>query len=146
MRVAAFQVITLTALAACSMAETLPATHIVPGQPFSLKPGQVAAAQDGRLRVGFDAVSSDSRCPKGEQCVWAGDATVRVWVESQGGARRTGELHTAPNLTRALAVSGQELLLVKLEPYPIRGKPIAPGDYVSTFTLAAAGSGAAADR
>jgi hypothetical protein len=111
---------------------------VQPGQPFALKAGQVAAAADG-LRIGLDGVSADSRCPKGEQCVWAGDATVHVWWQQAGGARQSGELHTAPGRAASIAVAGRSLRLLRLEPWPVSGRPIAPVDHVAHLLLDAAG-------
>lgn len=146
MRRAALTVITLAAAAACSMAETQPGVTFDAGTAFQLKPGQVAALRDGRLRLGFDAVTGDSRCPKGEKCVWAGDATLRLWIEPRGGAREMRELHTSPRGAQALPVLGQELRLLALDPYPVSGKAIAPADYVATLSLAAPAPAAAPER
>ncbi len=146
MRRAALMVLALTAAAACSMAETQPSVTMEPGTAFQLKPGQVAALRDGRLRVGFDAVTSDSRCPKGVQCVWAGDATVRLWSEARGGTRALHELHTTPRGAQSVSVLGQELRLLSLDPYPVGSRPIVPADYVVTLTLSAAGTASASER
>jgi hypothetical protein len=117
------------------------------GQPFQLQPGQVAAvaaggasAGDG-LRVGFDGVGSDSRCPKGEQCVWAGDATLRVWLQARGGPRHDGEVHTAQGRARSFTAAGHTLQLVRLDPAPISGRALAASDYLATFTLEPARQG-----
>jgi hypothetical protein len=128
------------------MAETQAAGPVELGQAFILKPGQAAALHDGRLRVGFIGVTADSRCPKGEQCAWAGDATVSVWVESRSGARVMHDLHTSANRTQSAAMPGQELRLVTLEPYPVSGRTIAPNEYQATLMLTQPGSAGTAER
>src|SRR5262245_2914355 len=44
------------------------------GRPFEMKPDEVVAIQG--LRITFEGVADDSRCPTGAQCVWAGDAAA----------------------------------------------------------------------
>lgn len=109
---------------------------IEPGHPFVLKPGQqaVAAGADG-LRIGFDGVAADSRCPKGEQCVWAGDATVRVWLQARGAPREHVELHTAPGRLRSVVSAGHTLQLLDLRPWPVSGRAIAAPDYAAQLLL-----------
>jgi hypothetical protein len=133
----------LTALAwsACSLAAPEPVVRIEPGRPFSLKPGAWAQSADGALRVGFEGVASDSRCPKGVQCMWAGDAVVRVWLQQGSGARQPRELHTAPGPGQATGVPGAEVVLVGLAPYPVAGRSVVASTYVATLTL---GAGSAA--
>lgn len=49
---------------------------IVLGQPFTLKYGETAQLADDPLRITFDKVVEDSRCPVKVQCVWAGRVVV----------------------------------------------------------------------
>jgi hypothetical protein len=124
--------------AACSMAGPDRPLQMALGERFSLKVGQSAQTRDGAWRVGFEGVGADSRCPKGEQCVWAGDATVRVWLQSGSGPRAARELHTAPALAQATRVPGHELRLVLLEPYPVAARLPVMADYVATLTFSQA--------
>lgn len=111
------------------------AVRIELGQSFSLRVGEVAQTADGGLRVGFEGVSADSRCPKGEQCVWAGDAVARVWLQQGTGPRAVGELHTAQGAPQTLRLQGLELRLLRLDPYPVSGRTVAPGAHVATLSL-----------
>ena len=145
MRLAAATIVASLAWTACSMAGPARPVHIEPGKNFSLRTGESAQAHDDALRVGFEGVTADSRCPKGEQCVWAGDATARVWLQHGSGPRETRELHAAPGAAQAVRVLDHELRLVRLDPYPVTGKPIAKADYVATLTLSRS-SAAESDR
>ncbi len=128
---------------ACSVAGSAgPTMSFEVGKAFRLKPGQSAQAAGQALRVGFDGVVADSRCPKGEQCVWAGDATVKVWLQQGSGPKQTRELHVAPGAAQTATALGHELRVVSLDPYPVTGKTIANADYVATLML---NRGAAAD-
>lgn len=40
------------------------------GTEFTLAPGNTMRVDDDRMRVSFDKVSQDSRCPKDVDCVW----------------------------------------------------------------------------
>ena len=132
---------------ACSMAGPAGPVAIEPGTNVSLRPGQSAQAGDTGLRIGFEAVLADSRCPKGEQCIVAGDATVRVWLQRGAGPRETRDLHTTPGTAQAANVLGLELRLLRLEPYPVSGSAIAKADYVATLALGPSTAAAAvADR
>jgi len=120
---------------ACSASGPARVVMIEPGTNFSLRVGESAQTRDGALRLGFEGVTSDSRCAKGEQCVWAGDAVVRVWLQQGAGPRQTRELHAASGATQTVHVPGQELRLVSLDPYPVAGKTVATSDYVATLAL-----------
>jgi hypothetical protein len=134
MRSAIAKVMTFLACTACSLGPPAQPTRVDPGQPFSLRVGESARSHDGALLIGFEGVLADSRCPKGERCVWAGDATVRVWLQKAGGARLTRELHTATSATHADGAASQ-LRLVRLDPAAVSGKAIAQSDYIATLTL-----------
>jgi hypothetical protein len=143
-RVAA-TIVAALAWTACSMAGPGQPLPIEPGQDFSLRAGESAQARDTGLRVGFKGVTADSRCPKGERCVWAGDAIARVWLQLGSSPRETRELHTAAGAAQAAYALDHELRLLRLEPYPVTGKAIAKGDYVATLRLAR-GSGSEPER
>jgi hypothetical protein len=135
MRLAAVMIAAAFALPACSLAEPARQVQVEVGKSFDLKVGGSARTVDAALQIGFEAVTGDSRCPKGEQCVRAGDATVRIWLQQGSGPRQTRELHAAPGPGQALRLQDLELRLLRLDPYPVTGRPIATADYVASFTL-----------
>jgi hypothetical protein len=109
--------------------------RIEPDQPFSLSVGAWARVGDSSLLVGFDAVSSDSRCPRLAQCVWAGDATVLAWLRAGVGPKVEMQLHTGAGLQQAAQALGHELRLLQLTPEPVSGSPVSPGGYRAQLTL-----------
>ncbi len=115
------------------------------GESFVLRIGQSARIEAEALHVGFEDVPADSRCPKGEQCVWEGDATVRVWLRKATEPKETLELHTSSKADRAVSALGYEVLLLRVDPYPVSGRTIARGDYAATLELTR-GSSVAPDR
>lgn len=135
MRLSAAAIAVSLAWTACSLADPGKPQRFDMGTGFSLRVSEAALAVDGSWRIGFTGVVADSRCPKGEQCVWAGDATVRVWAQQGTEPRQVRELHTASGAAQVVALRGHELRLLGLDPYPVSGKPIAGGDYLATLTL-----------
>ena len=88
------------------------------------------------LKVSFDAVRSDSRCPMDVYCVWAGDAVIVVRLSQTGTGEIERELHTDPagaGTSDALHV----IKLLMLSPYPRSGSQIRPDEYVATLTVIA---------
>lgn len=103
------------------------------GESFSLGVGESARIEAGALQIGFEDVPADSRCPKGEQCIREGDATVRVWLQKASETKETHELHTSPKEQGALSYLSHQVRLLRLDPYPVTGRTIARGDYLATF-------------
>jgi len=102
-------------------------------QPVELAPGQ--STQVGALRVKFEGVTGDSRCPVDVTCVWQGDAVVRLSLTHP---RETGtkDLHTAgPTSTD---FQGVVIELVQLDPMPRSTQNIPAESYraVLRFTQA----------
>ena len=101
------------------------------GQSFALKLGRQAAVSSEKLRIRFASVPQDSRCPKGEQCITAGEARVALEVSVGDAAPTAVELGTSEEVD----VAGFQVRLVGLEPYPVSGRPLHPEEYVATLVL-----------
>ena len=121
-------------LVCCAQADAPPAAEVSPGQQFTLKLGQTARVKGEGLEVKFASVAEDSRCPKGEQCIRAGSAKIRVEVARGGGEPVTLELDTEPGRQEA-AHLGYALTLVALDPYPAANRQAAPEDYRATLVV-----------
>ena len=101
---------------------------------LTLAPGQAAAVDAaGSIRVRFDGVQNDSRCPADVACIQAGDAVVGIIVIAADGSRQRYELHT----TGATAVvhNGLTIALETLDPRPVGSRPIRPADYRLTLRV-----------
>ena len=129
-------------IAAASLATAACSSPNEPGGAFrtelTLQPGQVTAVASTPLRVGFEWVASDSRCPADALCIQSGDALVvfRVSVDGRAAADislRTRGGTTGENLTAVVA--GYELSIAGLQPYPFSSTPIEPGDYRVTLVI-----------
>jgi len=91
---------------------------------IELAPGQ--SAQASTVRVTFEGVASDSRCPVDVVCVWEGDAVVRLLLSHPEG-NGTKELHTAG--PRSASFQGIRIELVRLDPAPRTTQTIPPDRY-----------------
>jgi hypothetical protein len=105
-------------------------------QSIRLRPGESARVDHAALEIRFEAVTGDSRCAKGDVCIWAGDATVRVSWHREGGAQETCELHTSPDAPDTDCAGGR-IRLVALDPHPLSGRAIPQADYVVTLEVTA---------
>lgn len=133
---AAMVVLTLPAIAERSGwamsrtgANVQPATGFKAGEPFELKVNETRTLAGDNLRVRFDGVTGDSRCPTGVQCIWAGDATVELTLEKPPIAADTSVLHTSERFNRETDYAGLVIRLLDLQPRPREGATIAPEDY-----------------
>ena len=62
-------------------------------ETVTLKAGQRKSAVKGRLKIKFLSVEEDSRCPEGAQCIWAGNAKIKISVSGMY-ETKTFELNT----------------------------------------------------
>ncbi|MBB4842456.1 hypothetical protein HNP55_000971 [Paucibacter oligotrophus] len=122
-------------LPACGTAKPEEPRLVEVDTAFQLPLGASAQLRGSHLRLGFDAVLSDSRCPKGEQCVWAGEAVVRIWLQRASAGRQSLDLRLPPHAEPGSP--SQALRLIRLEPAPVAGKTFAQADYVATLLIPA---------
>jgi hypothetical protein len=108
-------------------------------QAFSLRGGQEAATSDGTLRIRFDDVLEDSRCPTEVECFWTGQARIAILVEPPGRERTMAEFNTNPapgqNVMK-VRVGEYTVQLWSLDPYPRtpdESRPLA--DYTASLLV-----------
>jgi hypothetical protein len=107
-----FRILVFGLFASLALAAPSAPLEINLGRAFTLGGGGAVMARyaPAKLRVAFVGIVNDSRCPKGANCVWEGDATVRFLING----KRT-ELHTGVE-PREIPVGGLRLRLTNLEP------------------------------
>ncbi len=66
----------------------------------------------------FESVISDSRCPEGAQCFWAGDAEVKFRFVKSGDGPVYFNLHINQSFTNDTIAGGYKFTLKALNPYP----------------------------
>jgi hypothetical protein len=108
----------MLAATACSTRSPLdPQVSAVLDDTFALSVGQEATFAGQPLRILFEEVSGDSRCPAEVNCVWEGNATVRLRVRTATPDAQLVDLNTTLE-PHAHVVFGYEISLERLDPYP----------------------------
>ena len=103
------------------------------GRPFELAPG--ASRQVNGLRLGFERVAEDSRCPIDAICVWEGDAAAVVSLRSPSGESVSLDLHTGGGRPRETSFAGYTVRLLALLPAPRSSDAIPPAEYRATLVV-----------
>jgi hypothetical protein len=113
-----------------------------PGGAFhtevTLRPGDVTAVASTPLRIGFERVAADSRCPATALCIQSGDALVVFNVSVAGSGAAEIRLRTVGGTTGQdliASVGGYELSIAGLQPYPETTTPIPSSDYRVTVSI-----------
>ena len=119
-----------------TLVAAIPAIAKQPGEKrISLSARQERTVPQFGMKIKFLDVLEDSRCPEGRQCVWAGNAKVRIAVWT--GRQKPLILEVNSGLQPQVVNYGRyEIRLAALDPRPTadNGKP-AKGGYQATFTL-----------
>jgi hypothetical protein len=86
------------------------------------------------LRVRFVELIEDSRCPADTNCVWAGNARIKVRIAKNG---RSEDIVLDTNGTKQYATTadGYSIKLVGLTPAPRSNIRINRNGYVATFEV-----------
>jgi hypothetical protein len=105
------------------------------GQEFELKINQEAAIEGEGLAVAFESVLQDGRCPEGVDCVWAGNAKVKVKLSKQKQTPGAIELNTGVS-PKSSSYLDYEIKLVALNPRPKADKVVDPKEYKATLIVA----------
>jgi hypothetical protein len=87
----------------------------------------------GAIRIKFVDLIEDSRCPTDTQCVWAGNAKIKVEL-SRNSAKKVVELNTGIS-PQSIRFEGYEFKVTKLTPAPASNVRIRKDGYVATFTV-----------
>jgi hypothetical protein len=101
---------------------------------FEVRVGRQVTIRSEGLRIDFNAVVEDSRCPQGVQCVWAGNAKVLLRLSKAGRRAASMRLNTGMD-PRQADYRGYEVKLVGLEPYPQKDVPVKKKWYVAKLIV-----------
>jgi hypothetical protein len=104
------------------------------GQEFDLKINQEAMIEGEAMAVVFESVLEDSRCPEGVDCIWSGNAKIRLRSGKQKQTPAAVELNTHVG-SKSSSYLNYEISLVALKPRPKADKPIQPNEYRATLIV-----------
>ena len=122
--------VAMLAFVSCGPAVTQAKT----GQPFSLAIGQRAEIGGQNLSIKLLDVFGDSRCPKGVQCIWAGQVSCLFQVTPTGSAPYEVIIIQGGSSTATQTVQGLEFSF-NVTPYPEAGKQISLSEYKLILTV-----------
>jgi hypothetical protein len=109
------------------------------GQELVLSIGQTAVFENKDLKIKFVSVTSDSRCPKGVTCVWAGEAKCQILIGNDRSFSGFDLVETGgtTDYTQIYYQNGDNSikLVFKLDPYPEKNKQIDISDYILMLTV-----------
>ena len=98
-----------------------------------IKAGQQKVAKVSKLKIKFVSVTEVSRCPVGTDCIWAGNAKVKVQITGEHGPK-TFEFNTNMG-PKGDILDGWSITIDSLTPLPQVNKRIAPRNYTATFNI-----------
>jgi len=119
-------------LAAC--ASGLPALSAKIGQEIILEPGQKVILPDESLELRFIKIVSDSRCPKGATCIWAGEVSSLVEIKYQNQEQSIVLTQSGGSDQGSNEFAGYKIAF-SIQPYPELEKEIPAKDYRLKLTL-----------
>lgn len=104
------------------------------GKEFRIRNGKVVITRGEGLRIRFKSVLSDSRCPTGAQCGWAGNAEVAIEIAGNNNKQIVTRLNTQLE-PKEVAYNGFKIKLVALNPHPKVNVPINKRHYEATLIV-----------
>jgi hypothetical protein len=130
-----FVILCTVLLAACGGGDDAVANVKVPlGGEMKLGVGQVGEVSTEGVTLQFKDVTEDSRCPLNALCIQAGKATVQLAVAKSGVGSQTVSVTLGSGDGYSL-FADYRIRLVQLDPYPVAGQTIVPGNYVATLVV-----------
>jgi hypothetical protein len=128
MRIATAILSSVLAAAAVGPALAQPApVEAIAGVPFALRLGGEAQIEGTSIRLRFDRVIQDSRCPIDVLCVWAGVFEMVLVVDVGGG--RTATEVTLDTLGQDGTAAGFHFVLLRVKPSRLVSEPFDPATY-----------------
>lgn len=98
--------------------------------------GREVTIKQESLIIGFTDLLEESRCPRGVECVWEGNAKIRITLQTPPLEKITiAELNTHPDYPTSVEYEGREITLMELHPYPVYKVQVNPHQYVATLRI-----------
>lgn len=80
--------------------------------------GDCAGDVQSKIYICLDSVLNDSRCPRGVQCIWEGNAEARFRFVNSDDAPVFFNLNTHLGFTNDTIIGGYKFTLKAITPYP----------------------------
>lgn len=99
-----------------------------------LKVGKQKTVTPNKIKIQFLSLIEDSRCPADAQCVWAGNAKIKVKIWNSRDSKEV-EINTTSGGPLGASFDGYAINLVKLTPAPKSNIRINRNGYTATFEI-----------
>jgi hypothetical protein len=93
-----------------------PVKTITFGATETMKIGETCKLEKSNASFTFIDVVSDNRCPRGVNCIQAGEVVILVKVG--GGSPQEVKIDTDPKTTARLLIEGGTVEMLAMDPYP----------------------------
>ena len=103
-------------------------------QKINVSFGKQKKAARSKITIKFAELVEDARCAEGAQCVWAGNATIKVTVSKPGSAPVTFEANTNTG-AKGNVYEGYAINLTNLTPVPSMTARFSQSAYQATFSI-----------
>ena len=123
----------LLALMLMGFAQDPGRSKVALGEQFKLKNGQQAIVKGEKLRITIQSIT-DSRCPSGATCIWAGNGEVVIEVAKKNKKQVVARLNTSSD-PKEIDYRGFKIKLIALNPYPKLNESIDPQNYEATMLV-----------
>ena len=102
------------------------------GKESTFRVNQLYSSSDGLQSIVIKEIS-DSRCPEGVVCIWAGEVTIKgEWIENNN--KSSFEIHSV--LTdQQKQPAGYTIKVIDAKPYPKYGSNQKPEDLILTLLI-----------
>ena len=104
------------------------------GREFDIAVNSEVQVQGTGIVIRFNGVPEDSRCAIDVQCVWAGNAIVRLNLSAPGATSADFALNTTLD-PKSAAFNGYSVRLTGLKPQPRSGTEMPASSYVATLEV-----------
>ncbi|XUX00344.1 MAG: hypothetical protein TUN42_10760 [Dehalogenimonas sp.] len=121
-----------SALAGCGSGSNTISASL--GDKFALKVGQSADISAESLKVTFDKVLNDSRCPDGATCIWAGQVQCLVTLDLNGKKAQI-TLTQLGSTDPTSQEYDRYKIAFNVTPYPKLNQTISTSDYRLNMTI-----------
>ncbi|MFK8161913.1 MAG: hypothetical protein AB8H12_05560 [Lewinella sp.] len=103
------------------------------GATETMKVGETCKLEKSNTAITFLEVVSDNRCPRGVNCIQAGEAVILMKID--GGSPQKVTIDTDPKTVARLTIDGGTVEMTKLSPYPEARVRIDPAQRMLHFRV-----------
>jgi hypothetical protein len=104
------------------------------GKEFELKVDQEAVVEGEGLTIAFESVLEDSRCPKGVDCIWSGNAKISIKSSKSKQTPAKVELNTDDG-PKSSSYMNYEIKLIALKPNRKPDVPLQRDEYRTVLII-----------